>query len=72
MPFSGDILTSVLRQKYVNTIRLLDQLVTVMKGKTHSPRNEINIEDKGKYKGKVILPSATGETLLGWVSLIVE
>jgi hypothetical protein len=74
VPFPGDILTSVLRQKYVNAIRLLDQLVTVMERKTHSPwkLNVINIENKGIYRGKVILPSATRETLLSWISLIIE
>jgi hypothetical protein len=53
MPFSGDILTSVLRKKYVNAIRLLDQLVTVMEREAH-------------------FPSATRETFLSWVSLIIE
>ena len=39
MPFPGDILTSVLRQKHVNAVRLLDQLVAVMKRKAHFPRD---------------------------------
>lgn len=44
MPFTSDILTSVFRQKYVDTVRLLYQFVTIMKRETHSPEEKKCIE----------------------------